>query len=356
MLIYPAEPASGYHPQRHSAPGATIVPGADTLPEGIIRGRVEALFADGQVRVSAAGRIFLFMPPRPLAPGDLIDLMVVAREPRLILELVDGASGHDPAPEISRAATLIGRLSAPGMPRPGVIVAAQPLLAAPPVQPSTAAGQLAQVISGSGLFYEAHQAEWAAGTRAWAQLAAEPQAQLSPRLPQPAPLAGDALSSSTSSSSAAMAGPQTAARQLHTHPDTLPLVRAQLDALDSRRLYWCGELWPGQPAEWELRERDEDAPPGTTAGNETTGTWQTQLRLVLPHLGPVTAALEVRGATVGMRIHAAETDSADALHAGRAALHAALSTAGITVRELVVTQTPPAPRTDPSRITGHGAP
>ncbi len=348
MLIHPAEPASGYHPQRHPATGATIAPDPDPLPDGIIRGRVEALFADGQVRVNAAGRIFLFMPPRPLTPGDLIDLTVVAREPRLILELADDAPGNDPAPEISRAATLIGRLSTQGTPRPGVIIAAQPLLAAPPAHPSQAAGQLARAISDSGLFYEAHQAEWVAGTRTRAQLTREPQAQLP--LPQHVPTAGD-----PAPAPAATAGPQTAARQLHTHPDALPLVRAQLDALDSRRLYWCGELWPGQPAEWEIRNRDGDTPPGTAAADCASGTWQTQLRLVLPHLGPVTVALEARGANVGIRINAAVIDSAAALDAARAALRTALDTAGITVRELVVAQTSSAPRPIPARITGHGA-
>lgn len=347
MLIHPAEPASGYHPQRHPAPGATPAPETDALPDGLIRGRVEALLADGQVRVSAAGRTLLFVPPRPLAPGDLIDLIVVAREPHLVLELVDGTPDNDPAPEISRAATLIGRLSASGMPRPGVIAAAQPLLTAPPAHPPQVASQLAQVVSGSGLFYEAHQAEWVAGTRTWAQLAAEPQA----RLPQPAPAAGDAVPLP-----AAETGPQTAARQLHAHPDTLPLVRSQLDTLDSRRLYWCGELWPGQPAEWEIRDRDEDAPPGTTAADHASGIWQTQLRLVLPHLGPVTATFEARGATIGIRIHAAVSDSADAFDAERTALRTALTAAGIAVRELVVTQASPAPRPVLARITGDGAP
>ncbi len=345
MLIHPAEPASGYHPQRHAAPGEKLLPETDALPDGIIRGHVEALLADGRVRISAAGRALLFIPPRPLAPGDRIAMMVVAREPRLILDLLDGASDNDPAPEISNAATLIGRLSAPGMPRPGIIVTAQPLFTAPPLPSSpVTARQLAQVIAGSGLFYEAHQAEWTAGTRSWTQLTTEPQAQLSPYPPRPAPLTGD-------TAAAAMAGPQTAARQLHTHPDALPLVRAQLDALDSRRLYWCGELWPGQPAEWELREHDGDAPPSAAARHEATGTWQTQLRLVLPHLGPVIAALEARGGTLSMRIHAAVPDSADTLQAGSATLRAALSTAGITVRELVITPTAPTSRPDPHSLT-----
>lgn len=346
MPIYPASPASEYNPRRQPAPGGPPAPAPDALPEGIIHGRVDALFADGQVRISAAGRTFQFMPPRPLAPGNAVDIVVVAREPRLAIELVDDGFGADPEPEISRAATLIGRLTAPGMPRPGVIVATQPLLPAPLPDAQLAGRRLTQAIADSGLFYEAHQAEWVAGTRSRAQLAVEPQAQLSPATPRAAPAGTDAAS----------AGPQTAARQLHTHPDALPLVRAQLDILDSRRLYWCGELWPGQHAEWEIRDRDRDASPETAARDRESRTWQTQLRLVLPHLGPVTAAVEARGNNISMRIQAAEADSTLTLEAECAELREALTAAGITVRELSIAPAAASGRPLPALIPGPPAP
>ncbi len=355
MLIHSVEPFTGNLPQRNSGANVRAETEAALLLEGLIRGRVDALLADGQVRVSAAGRVFQFTPPRPLVLGEIVDLKVVAREPQLILELAD--STQDAAPELSRAATLIARLAAPGAPRPGVINLPGPLLAAPPLEsaqtPVRIAAQLSAAVSGSGLFYESHQAEWVEGLRPLAQLRAEPQARLplqqqriaaagiaalpvAPALPEPADsVAIAALARQVTES-------QAAERLQQAHPETLALVRTQLDALDSRRLYWAGELWPGQPAEWEISDEEPRKNPSLPE-SVTPRLWQTQLRFTLPRLGTITATIEAQGATAGIRIQAAAADSTATLTAETAALRTALAASGVTVRELVIAQTPAEP-------------
>ena len=59
------------------------------------------------------------------------------------------------------------------------IVGSEPLLASSPLQPSSAiAATLAHAVNHSGLFYESHLAQFAAGTKSLAELAQEPQARL----------------------------------------------------------------------------------------------------------------------------------------------------------------------------------
>lgn len=349
MHILPAESAHGYQPQRHPGVPALLQDAEnEALPEGLIRGRVEALLADGQVRVSAAGRLLQFMPPRPLAPGDFIELKVTAREPQLVLQIA--GSSNDLTTELSSTATLIARLSSPGTPRPGLITAMQPLLPAPPLAGAPVAAQLAQAISGSGLFYESHQAEWVEGRRALGRLATEPQARLQlhqvPALPVPQAENGESAAPAGSSTAT-----QAAAALLHSHPDTLPLVRSQLDALDSRRLLWSGELWPGQQAQWEISlDEDEDQSRRDHEAPLESGSLQTRISLVLPRLGTVIATLQTRGDSTGIRIEAASADSARAMQNDAAGLRTALAAAGVVLRELQVAQIAVAPRALPALL------
>lgn len=328
MLIQPSESIPG-HPQRRPGSGAAAGYDARIIPEGLLRGRVEALLADGQVRVSVAGRTLQFMPPRPMAPGEFIHMRIASREPQLVLEIAD-STGESVA-NLSTASTLIARLSAPGTPRPGLIAATGPLLPAPPADGADVAPQLARAISESGLFYESHQAEWSEGRRALSRLAAEPQSLLRqaalPVLLQP---------ETGTYAFDEDASPRSLANVLQTHPEALPLVRSQLDALDSRRILWSGELWPGQPATWEISNEDPErqAQADETAVGESR--WSTRISLDLPRLGTVCAVIEARGRRTGIRIEAPNAGTAEILDGHTAGLRTALSAAGVAVDELCV--------------------
>ncbi|SCX56177.1 flagellar hook-length control protein FliK [Variovorax sp. EL159] len=91
-----------------------------------------------------------------------------------------GGAGAPPsvATQLSVAARVIGAVLADLQAEPGPVRGAAPLW--PSRQPASAsvlAGALAQTVSDSGLFYESHLAEFAAGTRSMAQMTREPQAR-----------------------------------------------------------------------------------------------------------------------------------------------------------------------------------
>ena len=329
MLIQPSEPIPGHPQQRRPGGGAAAAHDARAIPEGLLRGRVEALLADGQVRVGVAGRMLQFMPPRPMAPGEYIHLRIAAREPQLVLEIAD-STGESVA-DLSSASTLIARLSAPGAPRPGLIAAAQPLLQAAPVDSAGIVPQLARAISDSGLFYESHQAEWSEGRRALSRLAAEPQSLL----PRPAPPALLQPETGTYGFDEGRAR-QSVAGALQAHPETLPLLRSQLDALDSRRILWSGELWPGQPGTWEISNGDDEGRAPADDAAPAASVWRTRICLDLPRLGPVSAVFEARGRHTEIRIEAAHAGTAEILAGQATGLRTALSAAGVAVDGLCV--------------------
>lgn len=91
----------------------------------------------------------------PARPGETVSLSVAARALTAILDVQAGA-----------AAKIIGT---------------EPLLSQSQLQPAlpqVLAATLARTVANSGLFYESHLAQYAAGTRTLAQLAQEPQARL----------------------------------------------------------------------------------------------------------------------------------------------------------------------------------
>ncbi|WP_426389938.1 flagellar hook-length control protein FliK [Variovorax sp. R-27] len=85
------------------------------------------------------------------------------------------------AMRLSVAARVIGAVLADLQAQPGPVRGAAPLLSSRGQSASAAAlaGALAQTVSDSGLFYESHLAEFAAGSRTLAQMAQEPQARWS---------------------------------------------------------------------------------------------------------------------------------------------------------------------------------
>ncbi|QOF82033.1 flagellar hook-length control protein FliK [Variovorax sp. 38R] len=132
------------------------------------------------------------------APGAAVAVPKTANDVRLpsraaLDRLVpSGASGGDVAApsaggapssidtRLSVAARVIGAVLADLQAEPGPVRGEAPLLlpvARQGANTAALAGTLAQTVSDSGLFYESHLAEFAAGTRTLAQMAREPQAR-----------------------------------------------------------------------------------------------------------------------------------------------------------------------------------
>ncbi|MGP1675534.1 MAG: flagellar hook-length control protein FliK [Burkholderiales bacterium] len=362
-------------------------------PGAILSARVEAKLPDGSYKVMVAGQPLRMNLPSYIAAGDTLELAFVTREPRLTFVLKNSQqTASAPAPIASGAArplaatmlqpggqalssnlasadtlelalvaheprlafapknlpqalpapppvlSAAGRLVAATMLQPGALAlpvaasATAPLLSAPPANGARLSVALAQTLATSGLFYESHQAEWVAGKLDLAQIRQEPQARLT-RI-APAPEARAAAGAALELPSAA-----DAIRQQQTiHPRAAPLVQQQLAALDTARVLLQLEVWPRQWMQWEIEEhqsgagREPDAPPS----------WNTELRLQLPQLGELKAALNLGGDGVRVRLTAASAASAALLREHSTALQAALAAAGVPPAGIAIAQHEPA--------------
>lgn len=268
-------------------------------PGDLLSAQVEAKLPDGTFKVVVAGQTLRMELPDTISPGETLELEFVAREPRLAFVL-KGVLEAASAPLLSET----GRLVAALMPQTGEATlplpasSAAPVLAAPPEDGAELSRALQQTLAESGLFYEAHQAEWLAGKRERAQLLAEPQARLAPEASAPGkPIPEQAL----------------------------PIVQHQLTALDTAGIALRLEIWPGQWMRWEI---DEDSEYGAHEPNAATS-WNTLLRLELPQLGQLNAALTLGARGLDIRIDADEPASAALLQEHRASLHQALAAAGV---------------------------
>ena len=334
--------------------------------------RIQQALPDNTYRALVAGKQLTLQLPEGAKAGDELELVVLDRSARVIIaRQVDAkattAETGNVAPyayaKFSPAARLIGQLlpaegeAAP----PAQLNRGQPLLAQAP-QGSNAAIQLAPTlaksIAQSGVFYEAHQAQWVSGKLPLEQLLKEPQGQKSsPAAFQHAAAEVAARAISTEARpvtpqtvlqalqpGAARAGLEgalqlapvlattTAAAQQAVQlaaqvPDDLrPLVQQQLEAAAANRVFWHGEVWPRQAMDWEIEwdgEREADG------RSDEEAHWRTALSLTTPRLGRIEASLQLSAKGVSIALATPDGTSATDLREAAPELAAALTAAGV---------------------------
>lgn len=297
-------------------------------PGQMLSARVISRLPDGSFKVDVAGQPLRMMLPAHIAPGDILELRFSTHEPRPTFTLREAVPQAIPAPVLSAT----GRLFAAMIPQPGAsnvpVVASTtaPLLSALPNDGASLSSTLQQSLTQSGLFYEAHQAEWVIGKRDLAQLLLEPQARISsnagPLRDLPVRTAATPLPAATDSSPPAAA--QRADQPMHTQQG-LSLVQQQLGILESGRIAIQLEIWPMQWMQWEIDEQLQDG----LSELETSPGWHTQLRLDLPNLGSLDAALALGSNGLRIEISTPSAQSAELLHDNRTILQTLLTEAGV---------------------------
>lgn len=205
---------------------------------------------------------------------------------------------------------------------------------------------LAQSVHNSGLFYESHLAQLAAGKLSAGQLRQEPQGQI-PQLPAhnagnatPAAPAGQPTGTAATlaqdpGASQSGAGPAPGTQQVQVpgvDPQAQPLVRHQLEVLANQGFAWQGEAWPDAPMEWEVHRRrpGEHDTPGFDGEH-----WSSSLKLHLPRLGHVHARISLAGDQLLLRL-GADGDSVSILADNTSALRERLLTQGLQTSQLSV--------------------
>lgn len=266
------------------------------------------------------------------------------------------ASGN-PAPSagtdlrLSQTAMQIGQLLAPPnasgtrTPMPAILIEQTPLLPSRPLAAERAqlpvgviAEALERSVRRSGLFYESHLASWAGGEFPTSELQQEPQANW----PRSAPsagaetmAAGGAVSGDTTNAGDATNGlaAATASGGETSSVEALPpLVRQQIDALESRQLAWLGELWPGQRIAITVEEDDRRR--ANSEPQSAPPIWRTHMELELPRLGLVGINLAWVDGSLAIDVSAVGVSGVDRLRNGGQDLLDALAARSIPVAGL----------------------
>jgi hypothetical protein len=312
--------------------------------------------------------------------GDVVELTLLATEPRPTFLLGKPSDSATSTASLSQAGRFIAdmlQLAQEDGAAPTSVVGKTPLVATPDVPTALIARALQQALTFSGLFYESHVAQWANGTRPLAELLNEPPAKLlnpaqaQAATAQPAPQTAQTpavpphLTASPAELSKLVAnmkewanGERVPAEVLQQrkaglsmlqddgstpvsrHDATLnaegaKLLSLQLDTLEQRRIVWHGELFPGQPFEWEIsdetprgnRERETD---------DAAQSWQSTVRFSLPTLGMVSATVSLTGEHVRVQVRTADEQAAASLRSHGNMLAEALDAAGTKLDALLV--------------------
>jgi hypothetical protein len=302
----------------------------------LVRAQVAARLADGTFRVLVDGKPVKLALPADVKPGDMVELRVVNRRPGA---QVDASGARGDAAALSSAGRLISTLLSTTTAAPQR--QATPILELPPVAPAELPGPLARAVERSGMFYESHQARWVEGDYPLERLLQEPQNNLSAtasRTPmQDAGDAGHASAQQSVAAPAALANGKDAASQGSSAArpadeaqsqvvarEALPLVRSQLEALDSRHITWLGQIWPGQPMRWEIEADDS-----SRQEPDREPAWNTRFSLELPALGAIGADMALAAGGVRVHLRAHNVEAAALMRAAGAELTQALIAAGV---------------------------
>lgn len=347
---------------RASAPQASQAFAQLSVGQAVTASIVSQLAA-GLYLADLGGKPIQLGLPVMVVPGDTLSLRVLRAQPDFVFELLSrSASGpsaasnpaSNPLTTLSRGAQIIrlalgdtyARTIAQALAPSGPLSSLAPLLPSGP-QVELPAHQLATalqtVVEHSGLFYESHLAAWTRGQRTIAELQREPQAQwrapagasavpASGRNPEQVDVRHGAVSfarEATPDAARAATGNDSVHARAYVLPlEARPMLREQLEALETRRIAWQGHVWPGQRASLAIAEEraEEDPQEGETAHQPT---WRTMLDLVLAQLGGIHAELVACGDAIRISIRAPEPASVRLLQSGLPALDERLRAAGL---------------------------
>lgn len=253
-----------------------------------------------------AGQMYKLEIPLNVQPGETMDLTFVSAEPRLVFQFL-----RQEAPGTSVQLSSLGKwLATVAEEAPSLAPPLEPLLEDPAEGSTLLAARLQEAVAQSGLFYEAHLAQWAAGGMQLKELLKEPQGKLS-------------------SSAPGKEGEKAAARENSGYADqtTLPLIKEQLNLLNSGMLCWRGEAWPGQGMELTVTGRD------AATDQESI---EAALSLTLQHLGGIKANIRFTPEGLELGFVCDQPGSASILRNGGDRLRQGLASCGLHLAGMAV--------------------
>jgi hypothetical protein len=329
-----------------------LLPSGDTTAQAValrVGARVEALIVDllgnGRALLEIEGGLFQARLPDGVAAGAgrrlALEVLETGTVPRFALADEPAAT---PAArvDIGSLASRLRDIALAAQAASTVDIAPEPpLLPAPPAAGRALEQPLREALQGSGMFYESHQAEWVGGRRELASLRAEPQARLaaaspaitSPVVPRDSAVTEAQPSSQTrgdaAAATASLSGTSQEGGAQPVSPALASIVDRQLQALGNHAVQWSGMLWPGQKLEWVVEEQGREEGGGR---EDDTPRWASRLRLQLPVVGEVEAALSLTGQALRLTLRVPE-GSRSAFEQALPELRASLEARGLLLQE-----------------------
>jgi hypothetical protein len=284
-----------------------------------LRGDVLQSLGGGRFMIQVGGQALEVLLPKGMKVGDGLNLFFVGEDPPTFLLVRYGKGGDALVSQTGRwVSTLLGMQdqSAPLKEGLGIL---RTLLQGAPSDPAQLEQVLKQGLKESGLFYEAHLSRWFSGDYTLEELLQEPQGKLSVPPHEGRPVVAQGA-------------------QEGSDPRTMAMVKEQLATLQTGQLLFHGELFPGQPMEWRIKDREGRGRGGDE--QEQAAPWETSLALTLPKLGRVEVALSLKGTHLDLVIGADHERAAGLLEQGRGELQEQLLAAGFEPGNIVVKHGP----------------
>ncbi|MRD73061.1 hypothetical protein GH865_07350 [Rhodocyclus tenuis] len=355
----------------------TIAPGQRLLAE------ILAVLPNGAYRAVINQREITLALPFAAKTGDTLELEAVESDGKVTLAVVGNKSGPANGEAVSTTLSRTGQfitdlLNTPRQNRgeAGALSLnnGAPITNTPPKDAADLLPQLKQAITQSGMFYEAHQRGWLEGRVDTAELLQEPQGRLSTTQnanerasaqagaeteanantattsaqTKPTETNNDARSTpqaGSSDTSGSKAATATGANAPMLAPETLPVVRQQLESLAAQQFIWQGQVWPGQDMRWQISEEEPRQDSEGGGDGSDAPEWRTQMRLTLPNLGEIDARIGLRGNGIRLDIEAGDEQTQALLRSAMSELRVQLDNAGLSLSAFGVTpiaEPPPA--------------
>ncbi len=295
---------------------------------------IETRLLNGNSRVLVAGKLLQMHLPDNFQPGNKLELVFISQEPKLKFLILNEApldTGKNNT-SISTTGRFLGALmqdtlkQTPASITPTNTVTTlsltspTPILAGPSINSTELPGLLQKAIVQSGLFYESHQAQWVNGENTLENLQQEPQGKL-------VLVAADLPAAKVAAS--ALLGPE-----MSVHTQTIPLVQQQLTTLETGHLFWRGEIWQGQPMEWDINEHSQEKEKENES--DQVAQWRTQLRLSMPQLGDITAIITLNAQGINIKINTSQQDTARLLKSNQSPLTMDMQLVGLNIQAVEV--------------------
>jgi hypothetical protein len=97
---------------------------------------------------------------------------------------------------------------------------------------------------------------------------------------------------------------------------------------------WRGELLPGQPFEWQIKEDTSKKSSSPASPDERS--WITIVKFDLPKLGQINAMIQLKGKTASFRIAAKNPDSGPIMINSQSLLSESLEASGTQISQFLV--------------------